>query len=372
MVNPSGGPYRRGDTGPAVAEVRDRLRRTGHLPELGSNIFDEELDQAVRAFQQERGLTVDGVVGPATFRALEEARWRLGDRVLTYSAAHAMAGDDVAQLQRRLHELGFSCGRIDGIFGRSTDRAVREFQRNVGYPADGTCGPDTFKALTRLARTVLGASGDALRDELWLTRLRTGVRDKVVVLDPGHGGKDIGLTGNGLVESAITGDIAARVEGRLAAIGTQVLLTRPVHGTPDAESDEEARAFFANEVGADLLVSIHVDAASSGVAAGVASFYYGADRFGAHSDLGAQLAGMLQDQLVERTDLVDCGTHPKTWDILRRTKMPAVRLECGYISNSGDARRLADPHFRAVVAEAIAAAVVEFFAPIPVGASPLS
>lgn len=368
MPGASGGTYRRGDSGPAVAEIRDRLRRTGHLAvadeDRSGAAFDEVLDRAVRAFQQERGLTVDGIVGPATFRTLEEARWRLGDRVLTYSAAHAISGDDVADLQRRLHELGFSCGRVDGIFGRSTDRAVREFQRNVGYPADGTCGPDMFKALARLVRTVAGNSGDALRDELWLARLRTGVRDKVVVVDPGHGGNDEGMSGHGLTEAEITGDIAARVEGRLAAIGTQVLLTRPAHGTTGSAPDEEQRAGFANEVGADLFVSIHVDAAASPNANGLATFYYGADRFGAHSVLGAALALSLCDVLSNRTDLLDCGAHPKTWDILRRTRMPAVRLDCGYVTNPGDAERLGDPGFRTVVAEGIAAALIDFFAPV--------
>jgi N-acetylmuramoyl-L-alanine amidase len=360
--------YRLGDSGPAVAEARERLARIGLLTDATGPDFDHAVDTAVRGFQQERGLTVDGIIGPATFQLLEEARWRLGDRVLTYSVAHLTTGDDVAELQSRLHELGFSCGRIDGIFGRETDRGVREFQRNVGYTADGTCGPDTFKALARLARTVAGATGDALRDEVSLARLRTGVADKVVVIDPGHGGDDLGQTGNGLAEAEVAADVAAKVEGRLAAIGTQVLLTRSVitvngAGAPIARADESDRADFANEVGADLVVSIHLDAAVSGSPNGCATFYYGADRFGGGSVLGAQFAQLVQDEIIARTDLVDCGTHPKTWDLLRRTRMPAVRLECGYVSNTGDAARLSDSGFRGVVADSVAAAVVAFFAP---------
>ena len=68
---------------------------------------------------------------------------------------------------------------------------------------------------------------------------------------------------------------------------------------------------------------------------------------------GEQFAGLLQRELVARTDLLDCGIHGKTWDLLRRTRMPAVRLEVGYVTHPGDAARLADPAFRDTVAEAV-------------------
>ena len=66
---------------------------------------------------------------------LEEARWRLGDRLLTYVAGNVLAGDDVLALQQRLLDLGFKVGKLDGRFGHQTEQAVRDFQRNVGVPA---------------------------------------------------------------------------------------------------------------------------------------------------------------------------------------------------------------------------------------------
>ena len=75
---------RRGDTGAAVAEIRDRLGRLGLLPpaephvDPASTCFDDDVDVAVRAFQQQRGLTVDGIVGPHTAEALQEAGQKLG------------------------------------------------------------------------------------------------------------------------------------------------------------------------------------------------------------------------------------------------------------------------------------------------------
>ncbi len=103
--------HRRGDTGAAVAEVRARLAHLGYIDESPSDVFDDELDHAVRTFQQERGLTVDGIVGPDTFRRLDEARWKLGDRVLRFVPGHLVRGDDVADLQRRLNTMGFNSDR---------------------------------------------------------------------------------------------------------------------------------------------------------------------------------------------------------------------------------------------------------------------
>ncbi len=364
---------RRGDTSPAVAEIRDRLGRLGLLPAEGpgsdpphavfDDVFDHAVDAAVRCFQQERGLTVDGVVGVQTFRRLEEARWSLGDRVLSYSPGHVVNGDDVLALQRRLSGLGFDLGRVDGVFGVATDSALREFQRSVGVDPDGTYGPETFRAMGRLARTMSGGGTAAvLREMHALESLCSGVADKVVVIDPGHGGHDGGLSHGGLSEAAIAGDLATRVEGRLAAIGVQVLLTRSPDG--DTSPEESERAAFANDTAADLVLSLHADSVASPTPAGAATFFFGDAVAGTGSSLGQRFAEMVQEEICARTDLTDCRTHAKTWDLLRMTRMPAVRIECGYLSSPRDSARLSDPAFRDALAEGISAAVVRFFAPI--------
>ena len=105
---------RRGDRGLAVADVCDRLVITGDLPAdwaasagpRDSVEFDEVVEQAVKSFQQRRGLLVDGVVGRSTYSVLDGARWSLGDRVLRYLPGHPLEGDDFAQLLARLAYLG--------------------------------------------------------------------------------------------------------------------------------------------------------------------------------------------------------------------------------------------------------------------------
>lgn len=352
----------RGDAGPVVAEVRSRLVRLGYLSAgLGGFDFDEGVDKAVRAFQQERRISIDGVVGPTTFRHLEEARWALGDRVLWFSAAHPHTGDDVQDLQRRLSDLGFALGRVDGIFGTKTDAALREFQRNVGMPTDGTCGWNTVVALRRLARAVRGGRPERLWDEHAHASNRTGIADKVIVLDPGHGGPDPGVEGHGLSEAVIADDLARRIEGRLAAIGTQVLLTRPPTRFLHHIVSESTRAGIANEVSADLMISLHADSNPSSRPQGVATYYFGSSLN--ESELGRRFADLVREEIVGRTDLVDCQSHPKTWDMLRTTQMPAVRIEVGYVTHTGDAARLSQPRFRDTLAEAVAAAAVSFFSP---------
>src|SRR5262245_44692460 len=189
-------------------------------------VFDESVERAVRAFQQSRGLTADGEVNEETWRALDAARWSLGARVLSYSRPVPMFGDDVRQLQERLLELGYDLGRADGIFGPGTSAALARFQREVGLVPDGSCGPQTMHALRRLGRKVTGGRPTLLRETERFRAAGPALVDKRIVIDPGHGGADAGVT---VVEGALRWteadlayDFAARLEGRLAAAGMRV------------------------------------------------------------------------------------------------------------------------------------------------------
>ena len=350
--------YRLGDRGPAVADVQATLVGLGLMAQRpADDVFDEATDRALRQFQQERGLSVDGIVGPESYQALAAARWRLGDRLLSL-ATRPFVGDDVAALQERLLELGFDAGRADGVFGARTERALRGLQREYGLVPDGTCGPATLRALRQLGRKVTGGRPQVLREAEALHRSGAALPGKVVVVDPGHGGRDRGATGHGLEEAAIVEDLAARLEGRLTAVGVRTLLTRGVDSCPtDAQ-----RAAFANDAGADLVLSLHVDRADSPRPHGVASYHFGAGR-GTTSTVGEQLASLVQREVVARTDLLDCRVHEKTWELLRLTRMPAVRLEVGHLSAPGDAARLSDPAFRDTVAEAVLVAVQRLYLP---------
>lgn len=353
---------RRGDSGAAVADVCERLRLTGDLvgdtlaPDAAWDaVYDDRVEQAVKSFQQRRGLMVDGIVGPATYAVLDGARWALGDRVLSHVPGHFLEGDDVTRLQRRLVELGFRPGKVDGIFGPETERAVRAFQVAVGLPDDGTVGPETMRSFEGLRRSVSGGSANALREREHIRRSGHSLAGRTIVLDPGHGGADHGVVApNGLTEAGLALDLARRIEGRLSAHGVNVVFTRTDH--TDAGSDEQ-RADFANQCGADLVLSLHCDHSRSSSARGVAAFFYGHEDHGGWSTIGEHLSDLALREVVARTGLVDCRTHARTWPLLRHTRMPAVRLEIGYLSHPGDAEALAAPLTLDRMAEGIVVAM---------------
>ncbi len=368
--DPSGDVLRRGDRGAAVIEIRAALAALGllHNPDddfatgrqVAVDLFDDELDHAVRAFQQRRGLLVDGVVGGATYRALREASYRLGARTLAHQFGAPMYGDDVATLQLRLQDLGFYHALVDGYFGLQTHNALMSYQREYGLSPDGICGPETLRSLYFLGSRVTGGSLHAIREEEHVRVSGPRLSGKRIIIDPGRGGSDNGLIANGpdgpISEADILWDLASRLEGRMTAIGMETFLSRPVNHSPaDAE-----RAATANTVGADLMISLRFERQPSPSANGVASFYFGSPH-GSVSTIGRNLADFVQREVVARTGLRDCRTHGRTWDLLRLTRMPTVQVDVGYITSPHDRDKLVTRECRDAIAEGILAAVKRLY-----------
>jgi N-acetylmuramoyl-L-alanine amidase len=334
-----------GDRGELVTSVTTTLHRLGFLSEVNEN-FDTRVSEAIRAFQQARGLSVSGLIDSPTEKALEEARWKLGDRSLRIQQPN-MRGDDVANLQSRLVEMGFNPGRVDGIYGPITESAVKEFQKSVGTKIDGICGPGTVISLMRLMRTVTGGAPSELRAQADRAKRGPALADKVIVLDPSPRSEI----------SQLTFDLAQKIEGRLIALGVSVFLSRGATSSPS----EAERINFANSVNADLVISIGIDNYKNDKAHGVSTYFYGSDQHGIHSLVGERFATLVQREICARTDLANNRTHAKTWDLLRLTKSPTIRIELGYITNPKDAARLNDSTFRDTVAEGIVIAIQRLF-----------
>ena len=360
--------FRLGDQGTAVAEIRSILAGQGLLPvsrgrhavvpaENTDDVFDADTDHAVRAFQQQRGLIVDGIVGPATYRALREASYQLGARVLLYRLSAPMVGDDVATLQNRLQNLGYYTNLVDGIFGENTHNAVCLYQSEYGLSADGICGPDTLRSLERLGTRVQGGSPYAIRQEEQVRRSGPQLSGKRIVIDPGSGGLHEFSTGEvAELESRLLWDLAARLEGRMAAAGMETFLSHDGRGHP---TDDE-RARVANMIDADLMISLRCGHYPNPKAHGVASFYFGNSHV-SFSTIGRNLSGFIQREVAARTPLTDCRTHERTWELLRLTRMPVIIIDAGYITNPDDTAILADPDYRNVIAEAILVAVKRLY-----------
>lgn len=346
-----------GDEGSAVRDVQERLARLHRYHGPVDTVFGPETEAAVRAFQRERGLKADGVVGTETWRTLVEAGHQLGDRLLWQSPA-MLRGDDVRELQHRLNQLGFNAGPEDGIFGPLAHAAVAEFQRNVALGVDGVAGPRTVAALKRLRREhQSGGVGVRAREREWLRSVAAqGFSGLRLLIDPARGPDDPGTVGPaGHAEHEITWELGRRLAARMSAQGAQVLLSRGPTGTPTGSQ----RAALANDQGVVAVISVATGHHPTPAARGASTSYFGAPAF--TSEAGQRLAEAVQDACVAAGARPDGRTHPMTWAILRETRMPAVVCEPGFLTNPDDERWLADADGQERLAAELTAAVVSFF-----------
>lgn len=176
---------------------------------------------------------------------------------------------------------------------------------------------------------------------------RVPVSRQIVVVDPGHGGRDPGAVGiGGLREKDVVLDISQQVSSLLEQQGIQTILTR----SDDREIDLAPRVNLAERANADLFVSIHANAATRN-ANGAETFYY---------QSGYQLAQSIQRSIIEETDMIDRGVKQARFFVLTRTSMPAALVEVGFVTGTEDAARLQTASFRNVMAEAIAQGILRY------------
>jgi len=362
--------FRVGDRSPRVAEARSTLARLGLLPGYEPDLsdkyaeedkfFDESLSHVLKAFQQSRGIVPSGNIDDMTLRELRHASYALGSRVLSYQPNNELVGDDVTQLQDQLQELGFYSHRIDGHFGPGTYEALANVQLNSGLQDDGVCGPETIRALKLLGRRITGGSPHAIREREQVRTAGPKLAGKRVVIDPALGGSHKGHVVQGpygqIAEEEIIWDLASRIEGRMIAAGMETIKSRPRMDNPSAT----ARADVANAFGADLIISLKCDHYPNEKANGIATFYFGSDT-GNSSLTGETLSGYIQREIVARTNLQNCGSHARTWEMLRFTQAPTVEVVLGYLSNPGDVAQLTDPAVRDAMAEAVVVAVKRLY-----------
>ncbi|MEB3258427.1 MAG: N-acetylmuramoyl-L-alanine amidase [Cyanobacteriota bacterium] len=174
-----------------------------------------------------------------------------------------------------------------------------------------------------------------------------------VVIDPGHGGPDPGAVGiGGLRETDVVLDVGLQLAQLLQNRGVQVLLTR----TSEVDVDLPPRVSLANRSGADLFVSLHANALSMDRpdVNGIETFYYQGGR-------AYELALSIQRQLMAVSPgTPDRGARPGRFFVIRRTVMPSVLTEMGFVTGAIDAPRLADARYRQQLAAALAAGILSY------------
>jgi N-acetylmuramoyl-L-alanine amidase len=301
--------YRPGDTGEPIRDIQDRLAALG-LPcdPDPRGEFAGGTREAVVGFQLSRGLSADGVVGPDTWRALYEAGYRLGDRLL-FLRRPMLRGEDVAELQSRLNGLGFDAGKVDGIFGPDTERAILDFQRNRHLAEDGKAGPEFITELKLVTRATMRAGREAVRELEWMRNHAPTVVGTRIYLDPGCRSER---------EAAATWSAAAAAALCLQERGGIPLLSR----SHDLAPPERVRVRRANRLGAELIVSINLAETDAAV-------YYFSSELG-RSEVGARLAAAIGDEL-------GCPVRGRATPMLKETRAPAVVIECTEVGDdTGD------------------------------------
>ena len=282
-----------GAAGSAVGELQQCLAAAGLTDSGEPYRYSAATEHAVREFQTKRGLRVDGVCGPETWNDLIESGFELGDRLL-FLRRPFLRGDDVALLQHRLNMLGFHAGREDGIFGPQTERAVREFQLNLGLSIDGQCGRATLLGLDQVGSLSDGSAAavrerEALRSDPRLL----GSRRLYVAADP-----DLRQLGEAVARGLLDS-------------GAQVL--PDLSGRPSSVLAEEATRYQA-----DVVLALR-----AGDEPGRRVTYFATSTF--RSERGHSLAVRIAEELDREYGPVSaCG---RAYGILRETPMAAVECQ---------------------------------------------
>lgn len=184
-------------------------------------------------------------------------------------------------------------------------------------------------------------------------------KDILVVIDPGHGGKDPGAKGvDGVTfEKDLNLDVAKRLKAKLDSLGFRTIMTRE----DDTYTTLQQRTDLANGIYADFFMSIHFNAFVSSTQ-GIETLYYPNTPNEAYDINNKNMAAIFQDELIKTLKRPNRGTvaRPNLY-VLNKTKMPAILAELGFITNKEELAQIKKESYRDNAANALAASIVRYF-----------
>ncbi len=176
------------------------------------------------------------------------------------------------------------------------------------------------------------------------------IRNKIIIIDPGHGGNDTGALRNNIQEKDLTLAIAQKVRKELQKRGySNVIMTR----SSDSTLALADRVRIANDYHADIFVSIHINSSVKNEIHGIETHYY--------SESGYNVAKIMHKKLMSRVDANDRGLFKSKFYVINHTEAPAVLLELGFISNASERSLLNSEKRQSDSAKAIAEGITEYF-----------
>lgn len=242
-----------------------------------------------------------------------------------------------------------------GQFNKTTTRVVIDLVKNTNYRINPNSASNNFTLeigdnVTRQTFTPVSTPASSVHQQ---ERIKDGIKGKKIVVDPGHGGNDPGAIGpNGVKEKNVVLGVGLELAELLRLAGAEVIMTRD----SDYFIDLVPRADIANNLGADLFISVHANSAAAPAAGGSETYSYNR----ASTTYSAELAKCIQSRLVQGVGLTNRGARTANFSVLRNTVMPGVLVELAFISNPHEESMLADSNEQKKMAEAIFKGIADY------------
>lgn len=184
------------------------------------------------------------------------------------------------------------------------------------------------------------------------------LKNKTIVIDPGHGGSNPGATKYGMRESDNNLSVGIKLKKVLEEHGAKVVMTRETDKTVAAEGLElkqelQARVDLVDTNNADIFISLHTNANENANVHGAMTFY--------HNDISEKLADDIQKSLIKFTEATDKGTEKENFYVLRNNKVPAILVEMGFITNKIEADKLNSDVYRGELVNGIYDGIINYF-----------
>ncbi|MGE7987761.1 N-acetylmuramoyl-L-alanine amidase [Lysinibacillus fusiformis] len=181
------------------------------------------------------------------------------------------------------------------------------------------------------------------------------LKDRIIIIDPGHGGKDPGTVVGTIEEKNIVLKVSTLVTQKLEAAGANVLMTR----TEDTYPTREGRVDFSHGNYGEIFVSIHANYANNTAAQGTETYY--AKTPGDVYEEDIDLATFVNNQIVKNVNMKDRKVKEMKYVVIANTNIPAILVELGFLSNSEDRDKLTDDQYVELFADSIYKGILEYY-----------
>lgn len=183
--------------------------------------------------------------------------------------------------------------------------------------------------------------------------------DRVIVIDPGHGGRDPGaISPNGIKEKDLNLIMSLKLEAALKALGYNVVMTR----STDVALDLYGRPALANEINADIFVSMHANSTTNNAVSGIEVLYCPATTGSKKTVDQYPLARMVMDEILKNTGGKERGVIKRPdLVVLNRTNMPAILIETGFLSNANEEKLITNESYQNNMTQGIINGINQYF-----------